>query len=114
MASTGKIAPTKVREYLNKHKDLYGDKVGKYDFDLDTVLKGDTTFPAKSYYGYKNFVTTVGTVGAGILSSNIITPVIRNATASRVQKNYIANKDEIDARQKVIYQNLQAKGGMKI
>lgn len=114
MASTGKIAPTKVREYLNKHKDLYGNKIGKFDFDLDTVLKNDKKFPADSYYSYKNFVTTVGTVGAGILSSNIITPVIRNATASRVQKNYIENKDEIHARQRAIYQNLQSKGNMRI
>lgn len=89
MASTGKVAPMRVRQYLNKHKDLYGDKIGKLDFDLDEVLKQKADFPKDSYYTYKNFITTVGTVGASVLSSNIITPVIRNYTASDVQKNIL-------------------------
>ena len=92
MASTGKVAPAKVRQYLNKHKDLYADKVGKIDFDLDEVLKKSADFPKDSYYTYKNFITTVGTVGASVLSSNIITPVVRNYMASDVQKNLLGRK----------------------
>lgn len=94
MASTGKIAPTKVREFLNKNKDLYGDKVGKLSLDLDEVLKNEQKFPTESYYAYKNFATTVGTVGASILSSNIITPVIRNTMASDIQKKYLNNRPQ--------------------
>lgn len=93
LCSTGKFAPKAVREYLNKNMTLYKDKIGKMGFDLDEVLKGDKKFPADSYYSYKNYVTTLGTVGASILSCNIVTPLIRNATASRVQKSYIERKN---------------------
>lgn len=88
LASTGKIAPQKVRDFLNKNKDLYGDKVGKLSLDLDEVLINNPKFPTESYYSYKNYVTTVGTVGASILASNIITPVLRNAGASDIQKYF--------------------------
>ena len=87
MATTGKIAPQSVRDFLNKNS-IYKDKVGKLDFKLDDVLPKDSDL-FKSYESHKNFVTTMGTLGASVISCNIVTPLIRNATASRVQKNYI-------------------------
>lgn len=87
MATTGKIAPESVRNFLNKNPE-YKNKVGNLDFKLDDVLQeGSEVF--KSYESHKNFVTTMGTIGASIISCNIVTPLIRNATASKVQKNYI-------------------------
>ena len=100
MASTGKIAPTKVREFLNKNK-VYGDKVGKLSLDLDEVLKTENKFPKDSYYAYKNFATTVGTVGASIVSSNIITPIVRNSMASNVQKKYLNNRPQNSGNMKI-------------
>lgn len=94
LASTGKIAPSKVREFLNKNKDIYGDKVGKLSLDLDEVLKKDPKFPKESYYSYKNYATTIGTVGASILSSNIVTPIVRNSMASELQKKYLSNRPQ--------------------
>ena len=94
--STGKFAPKSVRNYLNKHKDLYDKKIGKLDFDLDEVLKQDRLFPKNEYWTCKNFGTTIATVGAGILSSNVITPVLRNEMASKMQKIYIENKKNLD------------------
>ena len=90
MASTGKIAPQSVRNYINNNPFLK-EKVGKFDFNLDEVLPEKSEIK-NTYESYKNFVTTMGTIGASVLSCNIITPVIRNATASRVQKNYIDMK----------------------
>lgn len=101
--STGKFAPKTVREYLEKNKDIYANKVGKLNFDLDEVLKKKTDFPKDEYYACKNFGTTLATVGAGIVSSNIVTPIIRNRMASNMQKNYIAKK-----------QNEPPKSGMRI
>lgn len=95
LASTGKFAPEKVRNFLNKHKDLYGDKVGKLDLDLDLVLKNHKDFPIESYYAYKNKITTIGTVAAGVVSSNIITPVVRNVMASNAQKKYLDKKTHL-------------------
>ena len=100
MASTGKIAPTKVRKFLNKNK-VYGDKVGKLDLDLDEVLKNEPKFPKDSYYSYKNYATTLGTVGASILSSNIVTPILRNAAASDVQKKYLNNRPQPSGNMRV-------------
>lgn len=87
--STGKFAPASVRNYLNRNKDLYAKKIGKLDFNLDAVLKNDANFPMTEYYACKNFGTTLATVSAGILSSNIITPIIRNNMASSMQKKYL-------------------------
>ncbi len=89
LASSGKIAPQKVRDFLNKNNDLYGDKVGKLSLDLDKVLKNEPKFPTESYYTYKNSATTFATVGASIFASNIVTPIIRNSFASRDQKRYL-------------------------
>lgn len=94
LTSTGKIAPQKVRDFLNKNKDLYGDKVGKLSLDLDEVLKNELKFPKESYYTYKNAATTIGTVGASILASNIVTPIVRNSLAARAQKRYLEKQPQ--------------------
>lgn len=111
--STGKFAPKSVREYLSKHKDLYADKVGKLDFDLDKVLKQNADFPKEKYWACKNFGTTVATVGAGILSSNIITPIVRNEMAANMQKNYINKKQGAEINKPQIQQT-SFKSGMRI
>lgn len=87
--STGKFAPKSVRAFLDKNKAKLGDKMCKFDFDLDEVLKNNPDFPKEAYYACKNFGTTIATIGAGIISSNIITPILRNRAATKMQKNYI-------------------------
>ena len=89
---TGKFASKSVKEFLEKNKTLYGNKIGKIDFDLGKVLEKDAPDLLKNYEAYKNFGTTLATVGAGVLSTNIITPIIRNHMASNMQKNYIERK----------------------
>ena len=64
--------------------------IGKADFDLKTVLPKNTDL-VKNYDSYESFTKTFATVGAGVLSSNIITPIVRNTTAADMQKNYINN-----------------------
>ena len=113
MFSTGKLAPQKVRNYLELHKDKYKDKVGKLDFDLDEVLKKDKLFPKDEYYSCKNIGTTIATVGAGSLSSNIITPIARNNMASKMQKNYIDMKTKDSVQNKPVY-NIPTSSGLKI
>jgi len=95
MVSTGKIAPQTVRTFLNKNKDLYKDKIGKIDFNLDEVLSKlpENKDVYKSYKSYENFAATMGTIGASVLSCNIVTPLLRNKTASRVQQTYIDMKN---------------------
>ena len=112
--STGKLAPKSVRAYLKKHKDLYAKKVGKLDFDLDEVLKQDKLFPKDQYWACKNFATTVATVGAGILSSNIITPIVRNEMASTMQKNYINTQKQSEIKRPDVKQTIYQTKGLKI
>jgi len=86
--STGKIAPKSVREFLNKNKALFEKKIGKTDLNLDNILpKGTDLYD--TYSLHKSLGTSAATVSAGILATNIVTPIMRNKMASRVQKNYI-------------------------
>ena len=80
----------------NKNKDKYGDQVGKLDFNLEKALKYEDAVLKKSYHNVKNLGTTVATIGAGILASNIITPILRNKMASNVQKSIIGNRKEVE------------------
>ncbi len=111
--STGKFASKSVREYLERNATLYKDKIGKQDFDLGKILLNDKDAPLRSYNACKNIGTTVATVGAGILSSNIITPIIRNSMASNVQKQYIEVKRENPELFRTTLQAYQSRG-MKI
>ncbi len=89
LAKTGKAAPQTVRDFLNKNS-IYKDKVGKLDFNLDDVLKNHSDNHLKeSYESYKNFITTMGTIGASVISCNLVTPVVRNSIASKMQQKYI-------------------------
>lgn len=90
--STGKFASKSVRKFLDKNKELYSQKIGKFDFNLDEVLNKHIDFPKDEYYTCKNFSKTLATVGAGIISSNIVTPIVRNRMASNMQKNYLDRK----------------------
>ena len=108
LASTGKVASQTVRDFLNNHP-VYKHKVGKVDFNLDDVLKDNPVYKDiyDNYCSHTNYVTTLGTIGASVLSCNIITPVLRNKTASRVQQTYIDMKNNPTAYQ-------QHSGNMKI
>jgi hypothetical protein len=87
--STGKFASKSVKEYIAKHPKIYEGKIGKVGFDLGNSLKHADKSIYQNYETYKNLGTTVATVGAGVLAANVITPIIRNKLASRVQKTYI-------------------------
>ena len=87
--STGKFAPKSVKEYIAKHPKLYDGKIGKVGFDLGNSLKHADKNIYHTYKTYKNFGTTLATVGAAVLAANVVTPVARNWLASKVQKSYI-------------------------
>ena len=106
LVSTGKLLPKSVKEDLLKN---YKDKIGKIDFDIDKLkgtLNGDVF---EKYNSYKEYATTVGTLGATILSSNVAAPFLRNAVASNVHNNYKQNQQKMD-----IYRPVNYSGNMKI
>lgn len=100
--STGKFASTKVRAFLDKNPKLYKDQIGKITFDIDKIIEKQPLFPKKEYYATKNFYTTLATVTAGIISSNIVTPIIRNKMANKMHKNYVdMKKTEVEQKPQV-------------
>lgn len=108
--STGKFAPKSVRAFLNKNTDKFGNKIGKLNFDLDEVLKKNTDFPKDAYYACKNVGTALATVVAGMVSSNIITPILRNRAATKMQKTYLDTKttmpNEKNVNNKPVFKSL--------
>ena len=106
--STGKFASGKVREFLNKNKALYADKIGKINFDLDEIRKVNHKFPTKEYFATKNYYTTLATVGAGIVSSNIVTPILRNKMASKMHKNYVEVKKNESVKKEQTFKGINS------
>lgn len=89
---TGKFAPISVKEFILNNKEKFGDKVGKLDFDLGNVLKNESSQLQRDYKIAKDFGTTVATITGGILSTNLLAPVVRNNMATNMQKKYIDYK----------------------
>lgn len=116
--STGKFASSKVRAFLNKNQHLYKDKIGKIEFDIDKIIESQPLFPKKEYYATKNYYTTLATVVAGIVSSNIVTPIIRNKMANKMHKNYVeVKKNDLEQQKKPTFKStysLYRNTGMRI
>ena len=91
---TGKFAPKSVKEFIKNNKTEIGEKIGKLDFNLEDFLKSKNASCFKDYQNTFRFGTTVATIGGGILSTNIITPIARNNMATKAQKNYLAYKEK--------------------
>ena len=91
LVTTGKIAPKNIRTYLEQSP--FKDKVGKSNFNIEKDLNCLSSFNEHrpQYEAFKNIFTTAGTVGASVLSSNIITPVVRNNLAAFSHNTIIAN-----------------------
>jgi hypothetical protein len=113
--STGKFAPEKVRAYMKKFPEKYANNVGKVGFDLDKAFANDSNFPKEAYYICKNFYTALATVSAGVVSSNIVTPIVRNNMASKMQKNLMASNEHATPKKPLQTQpTFRANYGMRI
>lgn len=86
LLSTGKIAPKEIVDLMKATKTLA--KRGQWDFDV-TKLAGFGGKVKNTYDMFKGFTGSVAALAGGIISSNIITPILRNKIASRKQKKYL-------------------------
>ena len=91
--STGKWTTKNVRDFINKNPNIFKDKIGKIDYVLGDTLSKIAPALRSEHEVAKNLGTTLTTVGAGIIASNVITPVVRNNKAAKVQKKYINYKN---------------------
>jgi len=94
---TGKWGTKSVKEFLNSKPEL-AKRIGNLDFDVEKYLTDKTLL--NNYNSCKALGTTVATIVAGIVSSSIITPIIRNNLASKRQKQYIANMHNYEKTEK--------------
>ncbi len=131
LVTTGKILPKSIKNYMENSP--FKNAYGKSGFNMEKDLNSLQSFEPhkKNYSAFKNIFTTGATIGASVLSCNVVTPVLRNALASSSQKsiikcanekrNPILSKDDIENdnskalqlnRKPVLYNRLN--GGMKV
>lgn len=111
---TGKFAPKNVREFITNNKPDLKDKIGKLNFNLGEFLESRNASCLKDYNNALAFGTTVATIGGGILSTNIITPIARNNMATKAQKNYLNFKEKKINNQPTFKANPNYKYDLKI
>ena len=88
---SGKLGSKSVKEFINNNKSIIGDKLGKLDYDLGKAFKDNPSFPMRDYTILKDFGTIVATITGGVISTNIVTPLVRNSMATKMQKSYLKN-----------------------
>ena len=97
LVSSGKIANTKIRNFLNKQNliDANGQKliVGK---NLNIEKLPNFSEIADDYKEFKVGTDVIGMTIGSILSCNIITPILRNKLAAKRQNQYLAQTRKTD------------------
>ncbi len=89
MARQGKITTPKIKDFL-KSKGLLGKKMGKEVLDIDS-------FPPdmkKAVEDLRKDAGVVAGIAGAIVSTNIITPILRNKYAAHCQKITMAELNE--------------------
>lgn len=89
LLSTGRLTSKPVRTFLEKN--MPKEKIGKYATDITTILPNSPEIE-KDYKSFRTGVTVGVNLIAGVIASNIITPILRNKIAAGRQKQSIADK----------------------
>ena len=82
--STGKLAPKPVLDFMSKHNLL--TQRGKLNFNL--TKHANFSEIQQSYLKFNGFTDAAAALVGGVVSSNVITPIIRNKYAARKQRLY--------------------------
>ena len=94
LVKTGKIIPRKLISQIARHGDSH--KIGTYDFDIPKLPYFQSGNIAKTYNSFHNFMSTTAAVVGGVVSSNIVTPHLRNRIASKRQNQTKLKLDFIE------------------
>src|SRR5574344_883481 len=103
MVSTGKFLPKKVLYSIISHGD--SSKIGKVSFNIPDVSYYKEI--EKNYKSFRNFAEASAAVIGGVVSSNIVTPILRNHIAS-TQKGKMMTKIQGMPQTPVAIQSLPA------
>lgn len=83
LVSTGKLTTKSIKNALLK-SGVDKSMLGKFDFDI-----GKLKDIPEGYKSFKNGVDVTASVVGSIISSNIVTPILRNQYASKKQKEMV-------------------------
>lgn len=92
LVRTGKLATSKISNFIRN--DLTSNKRGEFDFDV-TKLNGFSEYE-QDYNNLKMVAETVAATVGGVLSSNIITPILRNKIAAHRQEKVMKTLSKYD------------------
>lgn len=81
MVETGKLTPRSIHKFLGE-KGLLSER-GKFDFNV-TEVEGFHKC-RQTYNNFKTVAESTAAIVGGVLSSNIITPILRNKIAAKRQ-----------------------------
>ena len=88
MVKTGKLAPKSIAEFMRTN-NLLGQR-GKFGFDVTQAAGFSAAGLTSTYNSFKGFTDAAAATVGGIISSNILTPIVRNYFASKRQNQYKA------------------------
>lgn len=96
MVKTAKLAPKSIIDFMRRTNIVKNR--GKYGFDITQAKGFDAAGLRGKYNAFKCFAgATAATIG-GVISSNIITPIVRNKIAAYRQNKYIERRDLYNAQ----------------
>ena len=79
MVETGKLTPKSIQKFLGE-KGLLSER-GKFDFNV-TRVEGFQEY-RQTYNNFKTVAESTAAIVGGIISSNIVTPILRNKIAAK-------------------------------
>lgn len=86
MVKTGKLAPRSIADFMRANKHI--SQRGAFGFDVTKAAGFEEAGLRGAYNGFKCFTDAASATIGGIISSNIITPIVRNKVASYKQNKY--------------------------
>ena len=86
LVSTAKLAPKEVISFMRRTNNI--DQRGDWRFDVSKA-KGFTGEVENCYNNFKCFTDSAAAITGGIISSNIVTPILRNKIASHRHNKYV-------------------------
>lgn len=93
MVKTGKLAPKSIAEFLRTTS--FASERGKFGFDVTQVPGFNAAGLGPVYNSFKGFTDAATATVGGIISSNILTPIVRNYFASLRQNKYKAKMQQM-------------------
>lgn len=93
MVETGKLTPKSIQTFL-REKGLLSER-GKFDFNV-TEVEGFHRC-RQTYNNFKTVAESTAALVGGVVSSNIITPVLRNKIAAKRRHSLMEKLNELDS-----------------